>query len=46
VVLSRRRDLIEPFGAGWKAPLAVGVVAGVAYLVIADDPPCRSSAFS
>ena len=33
------RDLIEPFGARWKLPLALGTLVSVAYLVITVGSP-------
>jgi glucans biosynthesis protein C len=33
-LLFRRRDLIEPFGAGWRTPLACGVLASGAYVMV------------
>ena len=33
-LLYRRRDVLEPFGLRWKAPMAIGAVAAIAYLVL------------
>jgi glucan biosynthesis protein C len=33
-LMYRRRDIIEPFGAKWKLPMAVGVAAALGYLVV------------
>jgi glucans biosynthesis protein C len=39
LMLYRRRDVIEPFGAGWRLPMAVGAVASIAYLVTTVGQP-------
>jgi surface polysaccharide O-acyltransferase-like enzyme len=33
-LLFRRRDIIEPFGAGWKTPMAAGVLSSALYLIV------------
>ena len=33
-LLYRRRDVLEGFGARWKAPMAIGAVAALAYLAL------------
>jgi hypothetical protein len=38
-LLFRRRELIEPFGAGWKTPLACGVLASGAYVMVLIGRP-------
>jgi glucan biosynthesis protein C len=42
-LLFRRRDLLEPFGARWKLPMAVGAAASIAYLVITVARPFQAS---
>jgi glucans biosynthesis protein C len=39
LMLYRRRDVIEPFGAGWRLPMAVGAVASLAYLFTTVGQP-------
>ena len=38
-LLFRRRDVIEPFGLGWKMPLTAGVIASTAYLTVTVARP-------
>jgi glucans biosynthesis protein C len=38
-LLYRRRDLIEPFGARWKLPFALGTLVSLAYLVVTVGRP-------
>jgi glucan biosynthesis protein C len=38
-LLFRRRDIIEPFGARWKAPMAGGVLASALYLTVTVARP-------
>ena len=33
-LMYRRRDIIEPFGAKWKLPMAAGIAATMGYLVV------------
>jgi glucan biosynthesis protein C len=38
-LMFRRRDIIEPFGAGWKTPMAAGVLTSALYLVVTVARP-------